>query len=73
VKKHGGRWFATLPQECQGHEVFDGIILAITSLDYAAAKRSFADVKQSKLNDTVRSSLPRYSDPVRPYQHQIAH
>ena len=48
-----------------------GSSLAVSSLDYAAAQRSFPGVKQSKLNDTVLWNLPRYSHPVRVYLHQI--
>jgi hypothetical protein len=48
-----------------------GSNLAVSSLDYAAAQHSLAGVKQSKLNDTVLWSLPRYSNPVRVYLHQI--
>jgi hypothetical protein len=51
--------------------MLDGSNLAVSSLDYAAAQRSFAGIKQSKLNDTVLWSLSRYSNPVRAYLHQI--
>jgi hypothetical protein len=71
MKQHSGRWFATLPQECKGHELSGGLILAVNSLDYAAAAHSFPAVNRSKLNDTVLSNLPRYSEPVRTYLHQI--
>jgi hypothetical protein len=71
MKQHGSRWFATLPQECQGHEISAGFILAVTSLDYAAERCSLPPVNESKLNDTVLRNLPRYSEPVRPYLHQI--
>jgi hypothetical protein len=46
-------------------------ILAVNSLDYAAAQCSFPTVNRSKLNDTVLWNLPRYSEPVRAYLHQI--
>jgi len=38
---------------------------------YAAAWRGFTTVKSSKLNDTVLTNLPKYSNPVRAYLHQI--